>query len=429
MIIRSVFKISSKSLLAHKSRSILTILGIVIGIMSIIIVVSVGGAAEGLVANEITSLGADIIWIEPGREPEGPSDFTTALLSNTLKIGDIEALQKESNVPGLKDIAPAVVVPGSISYRGETYRPTIYGWNGEFFGRVFDIYPEEGVYFDNLDIKNKEKVAVIGNRVREDLFGESNPIGETIKIKGKNFRVVGVLPEKGQLMFFDISEIVLIPYTTAQSQILGTDFYNEVWVQVNNVDAVDRAILDIEDTLRRRHKITDPDKDDFYVLTQQNLLDQIDSILGIVTALIASVVAISLVVGGVGVMNIMLVSVAERTREIGLRKAVGATGRDISMQFLMESVILTAIGGVIGVLLGAIISFVVSIAFTKFMGVAWEFAFPVWAAVLGLSVSSAVGLVFGYYPSRKAAEKLSQLLREIPDEEIIKAIRETRDQR
>ncbi len=399
------FKVALESLVRHKTRSALTILGIIIGITSIVVIVAVGKGAEGLISNEITSLGADLIWIEPGREPEGPTDFTTTLLSNTLKTRDIEALQRKSNVPGLLNIAPAVVVPGSVSYMGETYKPTIMGWSGEFFAKVFDIYPEEGYYFDEVSIKNNEKSAVIGAKVKDELFGESDAIGRNIRIRDKNFRVIGILPDKGQITFFDVGELVLIPYTTAQSQLLGTDYYNEVWITAESVEAIPQTIEDIQQTLREMHGITNPEKDDFYILTQQNLLDQVSSILDIITALLGSIVAISLVVGGVGVMNIMLVSVTERTREIGLRKAVGATEKNITNQFLMESVILTAIGGVLGIAFGVLLSLATTAIFSRVVGVSWEFSFPLSASVLGLAVAAAVGLIFGIYPAKQAAKK------------------------
>jgi len=405
MPIKSVIRIALRSLFSHKGRSALTILGVVIGVMSIVIIVAVGKGAEGLIANEITSLGADIVWIEPGREPSGPTDFASTILSNTLKTKDIEALKDRNNVHGVEDIAPAVIVPGSVSYMGETYRPIMMGWSANFFGDVFDIQPEEGFYFDEIAISNNERVAVIGATVKEELFGESEAVGENIRIRDKNFKVIAVLPDKGQVSFFDIGEVILIPYTTAQSQLLGTDYYNEVWVRAESVEIIPTLVLDIEQTLRERHNIDDPEKDDFYILTQQNLLDQIGSILDIITVLLASVVTISLIVGGVGVMNIMLVSVTERTREIGLRKAVGATEEDITTQFLVEAVILTATGGIIGIISGTLLSFIVTLIFSNVAGVDWIFSFPVAATVLGFAVSAAVGLIFGIYPARQAAKK------------------------
>ena len=405
MTLKRTLHTAVKSMLTHKSRSALTILGIVIGVMSIIIIVSIGKGAEKLISNEITSLGADIIWIEPGREPQGPTDFTSAIFTNTLKTKDISALKDKNNVPDLVDIAPAVLVPGSVSYEGETYRPTIMGWSAEFFGNVYKIFPEEGYYFDDVSIRNNERVAIIGSKVKKDLFGENEAVGQNIKIKDVNFKVVGVLPEKGQIMFFDIGQLVMIPYTTAQSQLLGTDYYNEVWVQVKSVEDVPDTVLDVQDTLRNRHGITDPDKDDFYILTQQNLLDQIGSVLSIVTALVSSVVAISLIVGGVGIMNIMLVSVTERTKEIGLRKALGATEKDITLQFLIEAAILAGVGGVFGIIFGALLSFTITAVFSAVTSITWSFAFPVWASVLGFFAATATGIAFGFYPARQAAKK------------------------
>lgn len=394
------------NIVVHKSRSVLTIIGIVIGVTAIIFIMSIGGGAENIIAGEITSLGADIIWVEPGKEPQGPADLImSAAFSKTLKDRDIEALKRKENVPRLAEIAPAVAVPGSVSYMGETYRPFITGWSAEFFGKVFGIYPEQGVYFDEVAIRNNERVAVIGSKIKDELFGKSDVVGEIIKINNKAFKVVGVLPPKGQIFFFDIGEMLLIPYSTARTYLLGTDYYNEVWIKVENVDAIPATINDVKATLREMHSITDPEKDDFYIMTQQNLLDQIGSILDILTAAIASIVAIALVVGGVGVMNIMLVSVTERTREIGLRKAVGATERDIVLQFLAEAIILTLLGGIVGIIIGTAASYAAALISTKMLGVSWSFTFPFFAVGLGFFVSTVVGLLFGIWPARQAAKK------------------------
>jgi putative ABC transport system permease protein len=203
----------------------------------------------------------------------------------------------------------------------------------------------------------------------------------------------------------NIDEVVIIPYSTAQSHLLGISHYHEVITRVSSPEAVDRAVQDIEATLREMHDITDPEKDDFFVVTQQGLVDQVKNIMSALTAFLASVVAIALVVGGIGVMNIMLVSVAERTREIGLRKSVGATDKDILTQFLLESILLTAFGGVISVILGAALSFVIAIVLTRVVGLDWAFNFPVSSIFLGLGVSAFVGLVFGIYPAKQASKK------------------------
>ncbi|MFH0712692.1 MAG: ABC transporter permease [Candidatus Jorgensenbacteria bacterium] len=402
---KQTLKIALRGIVAHKSRSALTVLGIVIGIVSIILIVSIGDGVKGLITDEITSLGADIVWIEPGREPQGPTDFATTAFSNTLKDRDIEALKKKSNVPLVADVAPAISVPGSVSYEGETYRPFIMGFSGEFMGRVFNIYPEEGVYFDEVAIRNREKVVVIGAKVKDELFGESDAVGKNIRIKNDSFRVVGVLPDEGQIFFFDLGDMVVVPYSTARTYLLGIDYYNEVWVQVEDAAAAPSAVEDIKSTLREMHGITDPKKDDFYVMTQESLLKQVSGIVNILTFALSFIVAIALLVGGVGVMNIMLVSVTERTREIGLRKAVGATNKDILNQFLLEAVTLTAIGGAIGIFFGALLSFVAAFIATEFFNLNLSFVFPVGAALLSFGSAALIGLVFGIYPARQAARK------------------------
>jgi len=302
-------------------------------------------------------------------------------------------------------VSPAVVVTGSVSYRGETYRPLIYGWSAEFFGEMFDIYPEKGVYFTEFDIKQRASVAVIGPKVKKELFGESDALGKNIKIRNRNFKIIGIFPEKGQSAFFDINDVVLLPYTTAQSYLLGIDYYHEVMARAKNYEDVDKMVYDIEATLREMHNITDPDKDDFFIVTQDDMVDSIKSIMGILTAFLSFVVAISLVVGGIGIMNIMLVSVTERTREIGLRKSVGATEKDILTQFLLESITLTALGGIIGILLGFLLSLAASFGLSYALNVEWAFSFPLLAVFLGLGVSVFVGIVFGLYPARAASKK------------------------
>lgn len=400
-----ISKTALKALATNKSRSALTILGIVIGITSIILIVSMGEGAENLILGELGGLGADTVILRPGREPKGPTDVAETLFADSLKQKDIDALKKKSNAPHILDVAPAVVVPGNVSYLGETYKGTTFGGSAEFISNIFNIQLESGVLFDENDIKQKANVVVIGSKVKEELFGLSDALGKNIKIKDKNFRVVGIMSPQGQSTFFNIDEVLMIPYTTAQTYLLGIDYFHEVMIKTESPESVTKTVIDIENTIRESHKITNPEKDDFFVVTQSGIIDQVSTILNILTVFLSSVVAISLVVGGIGVMNIMLVSVTERTKEIGLRKALGATNKDILIQFILESTMLTAIGGAIGIAIGTFLSFVLSMFLTRYLNVTWPFSLPVFASILGLGVSSFVGLIFGLYPARKASLK------------------------
>lgn len=405
MKLTHISRTSLKALATNKSRSALTILGIVIGITSIILIVSMGEGAQDLILGELGGLGADTIILRPGREPKGPTDVAETLFADSLKQKDIDALKKKSNAPYILDVAPAVIVPGTVSYLGETYKGTTFGGSALFISNIFNIKIESGTLFDENDIKQKANVVVIGSKVREELFGLSDPIGKNIKIKDKNFRVIGIVAPQGQSAFFNIDEVLIIPYTTAQTYLMGIDHFHEIMIKTDSPESVPKTVQDIEDTIRESHKITNPEKDDFFVVTQEGIIDQVSSILNILTIFLSSVVAISLVVGGIGVMNIMLVSVTERTKEIGLRKALGATNKDILIQFILESTILTAIGGAIGIAIGTLLSFVISMILTTYLNIVWPFSFPFYASILGLGVSSLVGLVFGLYPARKASKK------------------------
>ena len=300
MMVQDSIRTAFTGLKTNKTRSFLTILGIVIGIAAVILMMSIGQGAESLILNQIGGLGAETIVVRPGKEPTGPSDIGQTLFANSLKTRDVEALVKKGNVPNLVQITPVLMVPGSVSFEGETFRPTILGSSGEFFAEVFNIYPAQGVLFDENDIRQNASVVVIGSRVAEELFASSDAVGEYIKIRDKKFRVVGVFPPKGQVSFFNINELVLVPYTTAQVYLLGIDYFHEVIIKADSAESVGRAVRDIEITLRESHNITDPKDDDFFVATQQALVDQIRIILGALTAFLSSVVAIALVVGGIG---------------------------------------------------------------------------------------------------------------------------------
>lgn len=403
MTLKHTLKTALIGLSTNRSRSILTILGIVIGITAIMLVVSLGAGAQDLILGQVQGLGTNTIAIIPGREPTGPSDVS-ALYSDSLKQKDIVALQNKANVPDLKVIMPTVFGAGTASYDANAYQVTIFGAT-EYLAEIFDLHPKSGEFFTNDDVASRSDVAVIGSKVVEHLFGNDSPVGQKIKVKGRNFKIVGVLPQSGGGSLFNFDSMILMPYTTAQDYLLGIKYFNRIITQTQNDSQVPSTAEDITRTLRESHNITDPTKDDFTVQTQQDLANRLTTITSALTWFLVAVASIALFVGGVGIMNIMLVSVTERTREIGLRKALGATDRDILSQFLLEAVLLTAIGGVVGILLGAGLSFLISIVLSHGLGVNWQFVFPWSGAAMGLGVSALIGLVFGGYPAKQAAKK------------------------
>lgn len=388
---------------ANTSRSLLTILGIVIGITSIMLVMSVGKGGEELILNQVRGLGSRTIIIEPGKQPNGPSDYAE-LFTDSLKDREVEALSNPGNVQGINIVTPNVNGGATVSSNQETIRGNVIGTDAGL-AVIFDMSAKEGNMLTSEDVRGRGAVAVLGSKAAEKLFDESSALGEKIKIKNKTFRVIGVLAPKGNAAAFNIDDLIIIPYTTAQEYIFGLDHYNSIMVQTKTEAGVDRASRDIAATLRELHTITDPKNDDFHVVTQADAMERVSLITSILTALLTSVAAISLVVGGIGIMNIMLVSVTERTREIGLRKAIGATEKDILRQFLLEAVFLTGLGGLLGILLGAILSLLVAFVLGSVLKLDWVYVFPLSAVVLGLSVSSVIGLVFGIYPARQAARK------------------------
>ncbi|HBE90583.1 MAG: hypothetical protein A3E37_03935 [Candidatus Andersenbacteria bacterium RIFCSPHIGHO2_12_FULL_46_9] len=393
------------SLLANPGRSLLTILGIVIGIIAIVLVIALGQGAQNLIVSELENFGANFIIIRPGRQPDTPTDIAESILGDSIKEKDIFALRRPENAPGVVSVDPAVLVTGEATYQENIFRPMIFGWTANAMEDGFGIRPAIGTTFTDEDIRQRAKVAIIGATMKEELFGSSDAIGRSFKLRGHNIRVIGVYPPSGQIMSFNMDEIAIVPYSTAQKDILGIDYYVEVFVRTDPDADIETVAEDIRATLRESHGITAAAKDDFFVWTQKDIVNRLGLITQTLTLFLVAIASISLLVGGIGIMNIMLVSVTERTHEIGLRKAVGATNSNIMRQFLAESIILTATGGLIGTGIAAALVFIITwIAQTQYQ-IAWPFYLPPFAILLGIGMATIVGLVFGIYPARKAALK------------------------
>jgi putative ABC transport system permease protein len=397
-----------RGLSANKSRSLLTILGIVIGITAIMLVVALGAGAQELILGQIQGMGATTVVVLPGRQPTSISDAASIFL-DSLKDNDLKAISDRRNVPTAADIMPIAFGSQRMTYGSETYQATVLGTGSEttdnVVSRIFDIVPSRGEFFTASDVRSRAAVAVIGDKVREKVFGNDDPLGQKFRIGSVTVKVVGILGKKGQVSFFNFDDMVLMPYTTVNTYILGRKHYDRFVVSARSEADINRTARDLEFTIRESHDITDPEKDDFHIETQADIAERLKTVTSALTAFLVAVASIALFVGGVGIMNIMLVSVTERTREIGLRKALGATNRDILTQFLLESVMLTAAGGIVGIILGTSLAFVVALALSYGFDLNWNFVFPWQGMFLGLGVSTLVGLVFGGYPAREAAKK------------------------
>lgn len=405
MLYKDAFKTATRSLTHSKTRTALTMLGIIIGIASVIVLMSIGQSAQNLIVNQVQGIGSNLIIITPGAPNKGFSSPASAqgIVITSLQQRDVDALGREPSVKGVAAIATG---QAEAVYNGHNKTVSYQGVTPDFFAvRNMDV--GQGKVFSKADIDAGSHVAVIGPDLANTLFGPNvNPINKNIRLKNVSLRVVGVLDTGGTGAFgVDQGNIVIIPVSIAQRELLGISYFNFIMAQADPAYEVNFVKSRITSTLRQDHGITDPKKDDFTIQTQEDILSLLGNITSILTLFLAAIASISLIVGGIGIMNIMLVSVTERTREIGLRKAVGATDKDILQQFLIESILLTLIGGIIGIIFGASVVGLIYLAITSFSTLAWTFAFPLSAVLLGVGVSTLSGLAFGIYPARKAGRK------------------------
>ena len=404
MRLHDIIPMAATGLATHRSRSLLTILGIVIGITAIIVVVALGESAKGLIIGQVQSMGPKNIYIVPGRQPSNIGESGSTLFTDSLKQKDLDDLGKKANIPNAVSVTPIVFGNTTLTHETNSYMGFVFGSTPGIL-RLFDLKVARGEFFDEESVSQKKDIVIIGKRAAEELFGSEDPIGQKIKTKGENLRVIGVLAEKGQSSFGNFNESVIVPYPIAQQYILGVKYFHRIVVEADSERDIPYVERDIKTLLRNNHNIDDPKKDDFFTMTQQDIVQTIGTITNIMTILLSAVAAISLIVGGVGIMNIMFVAVMERTREIGLRKAIGATNRDILLQFLAEAVILTLSGGVIGVIGGVAIGVAIASIINVLFGMAFTFIFPIGGMAIGLLVAGGVGFIFGIIPARKASLK------------------------
>jgi putative ABC transport system permease protein len=383
------------SLSANKIRSGLTILGIVIGISSVIALISIGQGASNQIQSSIEGLGSNLLTVIPGFLQPGRGFVSTGRgTAQSLKNEDIEILKQ---ISGISYISP------EIQRRFQIVSPTGNNTNSTIIG----IYPEylfvrnasidNGSFITESHLKSLARVTVLGPTVAEDLFGKNNdPIGKIIRINKVNFKVIGVLQAKGSAGFFNPDDVVFIPLTTMQKILTGDNFLSSIAIKVENKNLMTQVQKEVNDALIKKHRV-DPKSPDFSILSQADILGTLTQVTQTFTIFLAFIASISLVVGGIGIMNMMLTSVTERTREIGLRKAIGAKRKDISLQFLSEAIALTFLGGFIGIIIGWMISFLVS----QFAGISTQISFG--SIILAFGVSTAIGIIFGYYPAKRAS--------------------------
>ena len=391
----NLFRVAIRALFRNKMRSILTMLGIIIGVASVIAMLAIGEGSKASISGEISKIGTNMVMVFPNFQRRGGVSLG-ASSSMALKYSDVVALRKQTTVVAL--IAPEVSANGQVIYGNENTQTTIHGVSEDYL-KIRKLEISSGRLFTESELRNMAKVCVLGQTVVDNLFGAgSDPVGKTIRIKKLPFLVIGTLKDKGESgMGQDQDDLILAPYTTVQRRLANIDYINGIYASAITEDKSAAAKEEIEEILRRTHKLKESEENDFRVMSQSELLETVSTITSIMTYLLGAIAGISLLVGGIGIMNIMLVSVTERTREIGLRMSIGGRGHDILLQFLVESMLISILGGAIGVLFGYLIARGVSPLIKT------EAIVRTQAVGLAFVVCFIIGVFFGWYPARKAS--------------------------
>jgi putative ABC transport system permease protein len=397
----NLFKIALKAIAANKLRSFLTALGIIIGVASVIAMLAIGQGSKRSIRKQISEMGSNMIMIHPGADMRGGVRQDASDMQ-TLKLEDYESIRNEAKY--LAAISPSVNSSGQFIYGNNNTPSTIYGVNEDYL-TIRQLQVEDGELFTDQDIKTAAKVCILGKTVVDNLFPDGgDPIGKVVRFNSIPFRVIGVLKSKGyNSMGMDQDDLALVPYTTVMKRILAITYLQGINCSAITEDATDKAISEITDILRKNHKLkeatetTPADEDDFTIRSQEEMASMMNSTMNLLTILLGSVAGISLLVGGIGIMNIMYVSVTERTKEIGLRMSVGARGVDILSQFLIEAALLSVAGGIIGVLMGIGAAYIIKVAAHM------PIYIQMWSIIMSFGVCTFIGIFFGWYPAKKAA--------------------------
>ncbi|MFV0598610.1 MAG: ABC transporter permease [Bacteroidales bacterium] len=394
MNINNLISIAFRALMNNKMRGFLTMLGIIIGVSSVIIMLAIGEGSKQSITGEISDMGSNMIMVQPNYNREGVSKGASAMES--LKIKDYEDIASECQY--ISGASPYVTASGQLIYGSNNHPIRVEGGNEDYLDiRKYKI--QDGVGFSESDIKNSAKVCIVGKTVVEKLFtnGE-DPIGKIIRYNNIPFQIIGVLKSKGSSTFGqDQDDVLLAPYTTVQKRIIAINHLHAIFTSSLSAEYSSRAMTEINDILERNHKSEEGKESDFTVESQEQILEQINTITTFITILLGSIAGISLLVGGIGIMNIMYVSVTERTKEIGLRMSVGARGKDILSQFLVEAIIISITGGLIGILFGSGVSYIIRLAS------GWAVTVSTFSVLLSFAVCTITGIFFGWYPAKKAA--------------------------
>lgn len=394
MQLAELFITALSALRANILRTLLTMLGIIIGIAAVILIISLGQGATKSITDQLSSFGTNLVIIFPGTLSQGPSGTAGV---KTLTVADAEAILTTNPSLNIQSVSPVVTRSFQVVSNGQKINSSIQGVS-EAYAQIQTISTQQGTFITSDHVSGLSRVAVLGYQAAIDLFGEgAEAVGQTIKIDNRSFRVIGVVSQKGASGFVNPDDYVYVPYSTAMKILLGQDFVQTILVETKNANIIEQTMEDIRTLLISRHKIAEGADPDFTLRSSKDALSTLSTVTGLLTALLAGIAAISLVVGGIGIMNIMLVTVTERTKEVGLLKALGAKRKDILLQFLIESVVLTLSGGAIGIVIGVGASY----GITKVAHI--PFIVSISSLFLAVGVSTVVGLIFGIYPANKAA--------------------------